>query len=355
MARMRNNIILKENIKKYKRGRGEIDVNDVLIDIDNESRIYSLKDDFEDIKHLIEVSHGFIDRNFLLNEIVVYNTEETERKELLKIIMEDDDLVDHFMEISDIEGERTKVIINTLPLLPDDWLEENMSFFVENVNILFINSERVRKIYFEEVQKNGMSGVNGLEDCVCSMYNYMYSIDKFDFETIENIKSVLKLFKAEESFFQIYKNIQPEDYKKDLMDCFLQFKIKDKRQVNNEVLKKYLVCINELMSEADISLEDLILTDIRNDSADIFLLEPSFFKVVSDRFMHENKYDFVYELFVMCRKISESPEFVFVNTTQDFDKNKKYLFLINSEVEKNKIMESLREPAVSTKHTVKRL
>lgn len=355
MVSMRNNIILKENIKKYKRGRGEIDVNDVLVDIDNESRIYSLKDDFEDIKHLIEVSHGFIDRNFLLNEIVVYNTEETERKELLKLIMEEDDLVDHFMEISDIEGERTKVIINTLPLLSDDWLEENMSFFVENVNILFVNSERVRKIYFEEVKKNGMSGVNGLEDCVCAMYNYMYSIDKFDFEAIENIKSVLKLFKAEESFFQTYKNIQPEDYKKDLMDCFLQFKIKDKRQVNNEVLKNYITCIDELMSEVDIFLEDIIKKDFKNGGANIFITEPSLFKVIIDKFINENNYDFIYELFVMCKEVEGSSDFAFMNTLQDYTKNKKYIFLINSEVEKNKIMESLGEPAVSTKHTVKRL
>jgi len=352
---MHNNVMLKENIKKYKRGRGEIDINDVVVDIDNESRIYSLKDDFEDIKYLIKVSHGFIDRNFLLNEIMVYNTEDTERKELLKLIMGEDYLIDHFMEISDIEGERTKVIINTLPLLPDDWLEENMSFFIENIDILFINSKKVRKIYFEEVEKNGISGVNGLEDCVCAMYNHLNDKDSFDVETIEKIKAIFDLFKTEkESFFQIYKRLQPEHYKDDIMNCFLDFEIKDKRQVNAGVLKGYINFIEISLSEADVSLEDLIKKDSKNDSANFFTIEPSLFKEIINKFMDEKKYDLIYDLFVMCKDISEKPDFVFINTSQDYARNKKHLFLINSEAEKNKITESLSELSL-TKTALKRL
>lgn len=119
-------------------------------------------------------------------------------------------------------------------------------------------------------------------------------------------------------------------------------------------------CVNAMYNylndkeKTEIYLENLIKKDFKNDTANFFATEPSIFKEVINKFMDEKKYDLIYDLFVICKDISEKPDFVFVSTSQNYTKNRKHLFLINSAAEKNKITESLSELPLK-KTAIKRL
>jgi len=336
---MKKNLSLKKNIKKYK--NYEIDINDVVVD-KNDNKNYSLKDDFDDISHLLEIANGFIDRNFLFAEVFYHNTEEEELTKLLKVFMEKDELLEHFLELEN-NNEKLKVITNALPFLPEDWLEKNMCFLTENLNILEINSEKTRKLYVEEMKKNSFSEEDFLQDIILSINAHLFSKENFDVNFIKNIMSCIELLNtSEHRFFENFKLILKDFYTKDIMS-FINFQIKDPEDFTLEFLENYIEFIEQAMSEANIDLKEIVKPDIENLDVDVFRLEPLIFKAIINKFKNSESEYFINELFVTGQKIANSNYFGFINKSSEFIHNKDYLYLIITEIEKGKILNNIEE------------
>lgn len=340
---MKKKLSLKKNIKKYQ--NNEIDINDVVVD-KNGNKNYSLKDNFDDISYLLEIANGFIDRNFLFAELFYHNTEEEELKKLLKFFMEKDELLEHFLELEN-NNEKVKVITNSLPFLPEDWLEKNICFLTENLNILEINSERTRRLYVEEMKKNSFSEEDFLQDIILSINAHLFSKESFDVNFIKNIMSCIELLNtSEHHFFESFKLMLKDFYTKDILS-FINFQIKDPEDFTLKILENYIEFIEQAMSEANIDLKEIVKPDIENLDAEFFRLEPLVFKAIINKFKNSESEYFINELFVIGQNIAKSHNFGFMNKSSEFIDNKDYISLMITEIEKEKILNNMEEVNVS--------
>lgn len=340
---MKKNLLLKKNIKKYQ--NNEIDINDVVVD-KNDNKNYSLKDNFDDISYLLEIANGFIDRNFLFGELFYHNTEEEELKKLLKVFMEKDELLEHFLELEN-NNEKVKVITNALPFLPEDWLEKNMCFLTENLNILEINSEKTRRLYVEEIEKSSCLEADVVQNIIFSINAHLFSKESFDVNFIKNIMSCVELLNTpKHRFFEIFKLILKDFYAKDIMS-FINFQIKDPENFTLEFLENYIDFIENAMSEANIDLKEILRPDIENVAAEFFLFEPLIFKAIINKFKNSESEYFINELFIIGQKIAKSHYFGLMNKSSEFIDNKDYISLMITEIEKEKILNNMEEVNVS--------
>lgn len=338
-------MLLKQKIEQYK--NKEINIDDVIVD-DHGNSLYSINDNIPELKELLTIAN-FNERNYLFKAIFCYHFEENKKsetkklKEVVDLFFQKDSLGTHVNELLNIKKE---TILNILPLLPEDTLKENMKWLWKSINILDIDSDNIRKIYFNEYEMNVSSDNSSLADQTDSVLWYVSNCDdKFDCQMLHNIAEAVKLINiSSEGFIEKTKNIYPDNYSEELMNLFL-LDIHMEESGAEESIREYANFMIKNIKRGNVHLASLIIPE------DIDHLLNSINPIMFDCILDELITNECKTLDKLIEMYGESGNF-HSEDNSNYEKNKNCLFVKKSVLEKRELLNNLSESDNS--HEVKR-
>lgn len=327
-------MLLKEKIEQYK--KKEINIDDVIVD-DHGNSLYSINNNIPELQELLTIAN-FNERNYLFKAIFCYHFEENKKseteklKEVVDLFFQKDSLGTHVNELLNIKKE---TILNILPLLPEDTLKENMKWLWKSVNILDIDSDNIRKIYFNEYEMNVSSDNSSLADQTDSILWYVSNYDdKFDCQMLHNIAEAVKLINiSSEGFIEKTKNIYPDSYSEELMNLFL-LDINMEESGAEESIREYANFMIKNIKRGNVHLASLIIPeDIEHLLNSI---NPIMFDCILDELVTS-------ECKTLDKLIDMYKEFISSQSEGDahYEKNKNCLFVKKSVLEKRELLNNL--------------
>lgn len=324
-------MLLKEKIERYE--NDEIEIFDVLTD-DKGNQAYSLDENVDELIELFEMSPSFKEKCYIFNSIFLSHFDENRNsspekiEKFLSLFLEKDSLN---VYINNAISGRRNIFLNILPLLSHDYLEKNKSWLWKNINVLDIDSEKIRNIFFNEYCK---SISDGIIDYVFS--NIVYSGMSFERETLHNIIETIKLINNRcSSFVDGIKILYPDSYNKKIMDLFF-VNISSEVKCSDESIKDYTNYVIKIIKKENAPLENIILSD------DIEHILTSMNPVIFDCMLDEIVKNETKVLDELVNMYQESDSFK-PEDNSNYEKNKSCLFIKKSLLEKRELLNNFSE------------
>lgn len=338
-------MLLKQKIEQYK--NKEINIDDVIID-DYGNSLYSIKDNIPELKELLNIAN-FNERNYMFKAIFCYHFEENKKseieklKEVINLFFQKDSLNAHVKELMNLKKE---ILLNILPLLPEDNLKRNMNWLWRDIDILNIDSDSIRRMYFNEYEMNVSSDNSSFADLTDSfLWSVLNCDEKFSCQMLHNIVETVKLINiSSDGFIEKAKNIYPDSYSEELMNLFL-LDINVEESGVEERIREYANFMIKNIKHGKVSLASLIIPE----GIDHLLnsINPILFDCILDELViNECK-----TLDKLIEMYDESGNF-HSEDNGNYEKNKNCLFVKKSILEKRELLNNLSESDNS--HEVKR-
>lgn len=331
-------MLLKEKIEKFKNKK--INIDDVLMN-DLGNCIYSINHDMDELKELFSATN-FNEKIYMFKNIFCYNfgknknADPEKLKESLYLFIENDFFGKIIHELMNI---RKETILNILPLLSEDDLKKNMNWLWRDINILNINSNDIRKIYFNEYEMNTSSDNNLFENITDSVFwSILNNEEKIDSQMLNNITETIKLINVNsEGFIEQAKRIYPDSYNEEIMNLFA-LDIEGEKLISEEVIKEYTHFIIKNIKSENIDLEDIIFPE----DIDYILnnMNPFIFECILDEFVNNKNKLAINKLIEMY---IDSPQSKTGLNENKYIKNKNCLFEKKALMEKVELLDNFQE------------
>lgn len=329
---------LERNIERFR--NKEIHIEEVLYDFNGNS-FFSLEDNSIEIKKLLNLVNLFNDKHYMFKKIFCYEFESIKKNEdILKeiLIFFIDDLQKHIEEFS---YDRNRVILNILPLLSSEDLNYYMPNFTRMINIVEINSEDMRNKFLQILKNQCISKEESFEEIVISITEYINGQVFFDSNIIKNIISTIELMDKNDIDFVSGLENAFINFRNKFVDL-ISFKIEKRDSIPLELIEEYIVFLKNKIEEKGMNFKDIISPIDKDDK--LFRIEPAVFKIVIDNLKNTEIKEFVKKSIKMFDQNEKLNPY-----KANYNDNKKYLYLKNTQLEKEELMKQVKKTNISSK------